>query len=186
MAGEVGDREQHVAQFLFDPRLCPGGSAGPVAGRLAVQLAEFLGHLGAHGFGRVPVETDTGRFLAETVGADQGRQGDRDAVQRGTLAAGVPLALFPHRRDFGRGTRPCLVLLVAEDVRVAHDHLVDHGADRSAEGYLLQFGAGQPGDVHRLEQQIAQFLVDRGGIAFVDRRGQFVGFLDQIGPKIRQ
>ena len=66
------------------------------------------------------------------------------------------------------------------------DHLVDHGADRSAEGHLVQFGGGQPGDVHRLEQQVAQFLVDRGGIPFVDRRGQFVSLLDQVCAEIRQ
>jgi hypothetical protein len=68
---------------------------------------------------------------------------------------------------------------VAEDVRMAGDHLVGQrgGHVVEVEGALL---LGHAGVEHDLEEEVAQFLAQRAKIAAGNRVGHLVGFLDRV------
>ena len=94
MAGQIGGREQEVADLVLDPlRLSPGDRIGDLSD-LLVDLVDDLGGLG-------PVEPDRRGLAGQFLGADQGRQCLGDPVEQAR----------PHRRSRGlpghaRSARP--------------------------------------------------------------------------------
>ena len=189
MAGQVRDGEQQVADLLGPPRgaarptspASAAAAASPGSEQL-LELGDLLVELGDD-FARLPpVEADSGRLLGEPVGGHQRRQrGGGGAVeQRPAFALLRPhlaaLPGFAHRLGGGQG-------LAAEDVRMAGDHLgfhrVEGGAERGAAGLL-----DEAGDEDDLEEQVAELAGELGAVAAVERRGDLMGLLEQVGPQI--
>ena len=75
MTGEVGDREEEIADLVGD------GVPVALAERLA-DLEGFLRDLRDDGARVVPVEPDGRRFGLELDGAGQAGEGDRDIVEQ--------------------------------------------------------------------------------------------------------
>ena len=74
---------------------------------------------------------------------------------------------------------------VAEDVRVAADHL---GRDRRHD-VIEREGAdllGHAGMIDDLELEIAELVLERVHVAAVDRVGDLIGFLDRVGRDRRE
>ena len=70
--------------------------------------------------------------------------------------------------------------LVAEDVRVAADHLVGDGAHDVVPGEGAGL-LGHAGVVDDLEQQVAELVAELAHVAAGDRLGDLVGLLDGVG-----
>jgi len=173
-AGDAGEREEHVAELVLDAlRLA--------AGERFLQLRQLLAHLGQGLGGRRPVEADARRLLAEPCRGMQRRQLRRQAAQhRGVLRA-APRALLrldarPVPRDLGavrdRG--------VAEDVRMAADHLRRHVGAHVLGGELALLG-GDLGVKDDLQQEVAQFLAQRRRLGAIESVEHLVGLLEQAG-----
>ena len=79
-------------------------------------------------------------------------------------------------KDGGEG----LFDAIAEYMRVAAYHFcgnrLDHGGEIEIAGFL-----GHLRVKHDLEQQVAQFVLERRHIVVIDGVGDFIGFLDGMG-----
>src|SRR6185369_12572095 len=85
MPAEARERQQEVAELVLDGRPVTGGDRG-------FELALLLADLIEDARGRVPVETQVHRLLAELMGPDEGRKRLRHARERVVaLAGGTPL-----------------------------------------------------------------------------------------------
>ena len=73
--------------------------------------------------------------------------------------------------------------LLSEDVRVALDHLVDHDLDRAFEPRPALLLA-QPTEERELEQEIAELFGEAAPVAPIDRVGDLVRFLEQVGADL--
>ena len=105
------------------------------------------------------------------------------ARQPGGALLGLLLGLdpLPHALGHAGAAR----LLVAEDMRVAADHLFVIACTTSPKAKspcLL----GHPGVVDDLQQQVAELVAQIVEIAARDRVGHLVGFLDRIGRDGRE
>ena len=103
------------------------------------------------------------------------RAGRARATPARALASAWAVALGRLQRLPARAGRG-----VAEDVRVAADHL---GADRrqhvvEREGAAL---LGDAGVIDDLELEIAELVLQRRHVAAADRVGDLIGFLDRVG-----
>lgn len=185
MPGEIGQREQQVADLL---RRCLA-----VAGDdLGLHLVDLLADLRQYGARVRPVEADLGRLVLQFHRAGEGRGAGRHPVQRAALprlrrqsprrATGGPLGLLlgldrvPGGVDGGHVAPAC----VAEHMGMAPDHLggdgLDHGAE--IEGAALFAEAGVE---HDLQQQVAQLVAEIVEIAARDGVRHLIGFLDGVG-----
>ena len=183
VAGEVGHGEQHVAQLV--------GQAGliDVAGReLGPEFAQFLLDLvdDRTGLASSRSPTRAARFWIFSARRSAGRA--RATPSRAPAGPrrrlGRPfggLAGFPgHGLGLGSGDPG-----VAEHVRMAVDHLVGNGRGHVGEAE----GAGlvrHLGVVDDLQQEIAQFFLERAEVVAFDGVGHLVGFLDRVrrdGPE---
>ena len=69
---------------------------------------------------------------------------------------------------------------MAEDVRMAADHLVGDPARDVVEIELTRF-LGHAGMEDHLQEEIAELVLERLGLAALGRLGDLVGFLDGVG-----
>ena len=78
-------------------------------------------------------------------------------------------------------------LEVAEDMRMAVDHLVGDGGGHVVEaGSALGLSLRHLGVIDDLQQQVAEFLLERRHVVALDGVGDLVGFLDRVrrdGPE---
>ena len=69
---------------------------------------------------------------------------------------------------------------LAENMRVAADHLVGDGGlniGKSNKSSLFRHARVE----HHLQQQIAEFVLERPPVRMLDGVGDFIGFLDRLG-----
>ena len=136
-----------------------------------------------------PVEADPRGARLDLGGAEQGREGERHAVEHalrgpGRGGAGMPflgLVLLPRlglrrrRGDLG----------IAKDMRMAAHHLV--GDRRGDVGEIEQPGLlGHARVKDDLKQQVAELVLERRHVAARDRIGDLVRLLDRIGRDRRE
>ncbi len=171
LARQVGDGEQHVAQFVFHP-------VGVGRFQFILEFGQFLPDLGQHRFQVRPVEScPCGAFL-QLDRAPERRQRGRDPVDvaghAGFFALGGLDALPALGLGVGIDHRT-----VPEHMGMAPDQLV---GDRP--GNLVEVErpdlARQAGVKDNLEQQVAQFVLQVIHIVALDRIGHLVCLLDGI------
>ncbi len=181
LSSEVGDRKQEIADLFFDV-----GGVGRFHG--LTQLRHLFIDLVDDGGRLVPVEADVGGAGADARRAQQRWQRLRDAVEQrlplGGRAAFARLDPLPLFLDLGRRQIATAALggAAAEDVRVPSDQLGDDGVGRVGDGEGTVLGADL-GDEHRFEQQVAELVTQRAGVAAVDRIDDLVGFLQDERPE---
>ena len=109
----------------------------------------------------------------DLLGALQSGEGEGDAGERALVRMRFALGGL-ERFPAGAG------LGVAEDVRVAADHL---GADRRHDVIEREGAAllGHAGMVDDLELEIAELVLQRLHVVAPDRVGDLIGFLDRVG-----
>ena len=176
MSGEVGDGEQDVAQLVCDPSLVDGAG-----GQLGAEFAQFFLDFVDDRAGLFPVEADPGRSLLDLLGTQESRKGLGDPIEsaRGLLAAflgalGRLAGLPGDCLGVGIGD-----IQVAENVRMPVDHLLCDGLGHVGEVERPGL-AGHLRVVDHLQEQIAQFLLERRHIVTLDGVGDLVGFLDRV------
>ena len=170
------------------------GAAAPSAGRAVrgrrrglAHLREFLGHLVGGLAGVLPVEADTGRALAELVGAHQRGQRLRHAPER--AVAPPRLRALRSRALSSSQAALCSAALSApplrKNVRVAPHQLV---ADRRSHRLEIELArlAGDLRVKHHLEQQIAQLFLEMLEVSSLDGVGNLVRLLDRVGRNARE
>ncbi len=114
--------------------------------------------------------------------AELRRQGERRLAQRHPVGDRLPLLLDglgaqPVRADVVRGLRA----LVAEDMGVAADQLVDEGGHDVVDGErLVRVLLGDPGVEDHLEQDVPELLAQLLAITGLDGLHQLVGLLDRV------
>jgi hypothetical protein len=133
--------------------------------------------------GRGPDEADAGGALGELHRAGEGGQADRHVVEqagrRGRGGLGRALLRLDRLPGLGLLGRRA-VMRLAEHVRVAAHHLVvDRLGDRGEVERALFLGHARV--EHHLQQQVAEFLLQVGEVAALDRVGDLVGLLDGVG-----
>ncbi len=170
MAGEIGDRKQQIAQFFFELR---------GVGARRHDLVRFLGDLLDNFRRRIPIESDACRTFLKLHRTQQRGQGIGHARQ---YAAAVMRALAAF--VFLPGDGLCLGRFdprrLAENMRMTAEHLVGDSADNIGE--IEQIALFRHARVeHHLQQQIAEFVLERRPVRILDRAGHFIGFLDRIG-----
>ena len=179
MPREVGDGEQQVADLLLHVRGRPGA---PRVG----ELGQLLGHLGLDARAVRPVETDRGGALAEAPGAQQGRQTLGDRAERAGRPARRPLLVgldpLPQAPDLPGVRGAAVAGPLAEDVGMPPHQLAADRAQRVGDVEVAPLGA-DPGEEHRLEQEVAELVAQGGRVAAVDGVDDLVGLLDQEGTQ---
>ena len=117
----------------------------------------------------------------------------RNSAGRASATPSSTLCRTAGRLALGRLVRlPGLVLRrdrgdlgVAEDMRMAPHHLVGDRRGDVVEGEMPGF-LGHAGVEHDLQQQIAQFVLQRRHVVALDRIGDLVGLLDRVGRDRRE
>ena len=187
MAGEIGGREQEIADLVLDLAARAGLERLADLAHFLLDLADDLGGVG-------PVEADGRGLAGELFGAGEGGQAGRNPARRPAAAGSSAsprsrrrsafsacLDLAPERLDACRRE----VARVAEHVRMAADQLGRDALDDVAE--IERAGLlGHPGVEHDLEQQVAELVLEVEKIAARDRVGDLIGFLDRVGRDGRE
>jgi competence protein ComEC len=186
MAREVRQREERVAQLLFEALSAVDGGGG------GAQFRDFFLDLVEDVLRASPVEPDGGGPRAELVGAEQGRQRARNSgenrllVRRVGLIAFARLQLLPalDHRAGGEGLvrRAEGLALGGEDVRMAANELAGNRPQDIADREVPLLG-GNLREEDGLEEHVAQLLAQRTGIAAVERVKQLVGLLEHEGAE---
>src|SRR5579872_5571809 len=168
---QIDDGKEHVAKLV-------GDGSGILALDGDTQLFEFFVELVLDAGEVRPIEAYRARLFLHALRLQQGWQGLGDAVeQRLAMRDGCFLGLdeLPGFHLFLRRRNA----RVAEDVRMAADHLVRQRIEDVGNGELPVFRRDLRVE-DDLEQQIAQLLTKFFGIFFIDGFHDFVRFLDEI------
>ena len=183
VARQVGADEQHVADLVLEA-VARGGVAGSASSAANSTRTSSISScsLSITGVDVRPVEADARGALLQLHRALPFRQAARDAGQRGTCPR-APLASRSRRLLFF--PRDGLRLGVVD--RAHRRTRADGGAPscrrsprprrRSANAPCSSRHARME---HHLQQQVAEFVLQVGQVAAVDRVGDFVGLLDRV------
>src|SRR3989449_2892614 len=160
---------------------------GPRVGDFAELLVNLADDLVVPRLVVRPVEADAGCPHLQLVGAEGGRQGFRDAVERGACLAVVglpglllPLDLFPAVDDLLGGLYDRRVVSrFAEHMGVAADELLSQGLQHVFDGEGLPL-APDLGVKEYLKQHVAELLFELCLVLLLDRFEDLVGLFDQV------
>src|SRR6185295_15107522 len=170
-ARQVHRREEEIPDLLAHPLRISGPD-----GRL--HLADLLAHLGDHAVHALPVEPDRGGLLLDAIGLEERREPLRAPPEQ-RLAAGLPpLALLPLPEDALR----VQIATLAEDVRVAGDHLGHDAADQ-IDRLRAVLALEDDREEHDEKEEIAQLLACGGAITVRQRLADLVRLLHQVGAQ---
>ena len=150
-------------------------------GEFRLDLVEFLAQLGDHRRGTGPVEAGARRALLQLGCAHPFRQPAGDACERGVVVLAPACALLAlDGLPAARHRVGVVAIDIGEHMRMAAHHLVadraDHVREREVAGLF-----GHARMEHHLQQQVAEFVPERGHVRARDRVGHLVGLLDRVG-----
>src|SRR5205823_5508227 len=114
---------------------------------------------------------DRSRAQADLIGAEQARQGRRDAAEqrlrRLVASALLGLDFLPPRADLARRMERPFALVAREDVRMAAYQLVRDAPERVGDGEMSGLGF-ELREEDGLEEEVAELLSQRGVIVAID------------------
>lgn len=186
MAREIRQREERVAQLLFEALLAVAGGGG------GTEFSDFFLDLVQNVLGAGPVEAGGGGPRAELVGAEQSGQRPRNPgeyrllVRRVGLLAFARLQLLPTLDDRLGGERLARfaegLALGGEDVWMAANELAGDRPKGVVDREVPLLG-GNLREEDRLEEHVAQLLAQCTRVAAVQRVEQLVGLLEHEGAE---